>query len=146
MIGEGKFVQVAGSGGIEIFFVGKKVPWWIILNISETRRDFRRSIKVRNLEFFHNLFYILTSSWKTKSLIKLYNSLKSLLKNLSNEYIHAEQNTNRIRDIGFQSWPFHRSKRKNIFFKFLTIDERIFFNLCFDWKVLWCGFFLIRVP
>jgi hypothetical protein len=26
MIGEGKFVQVAGSGGIEIFFVGKKVP------------------------------------------------------------------------------------------------------------------------
>jgi hypothetical protein len=95
----------------------------IYLRHGVPRRDFCRSIKVRNLACFHKIFYNLTSTWKTKNLIKFwYNLSKSWLKNLSNENIHAEQNLNRSRNIGIQSWPF-RSQKTNIkFYKVLTLQ------------------------
>ncbi len=37
--------------------------------------------------------------------------MESWLKNLSNEYIYAEQNPNRTWDIWIQSWPFRSRKR-----------------------------------
>jgi hypothetical protein len=44
--------------------------------------------------------------------------LKSWLKNLSNEYIYAEQNTSRTRDISFQSWPFRSQSKLTFSHKF----------------------------
>jgi hypothetical protein len=85
----------------------------------EPRRcDFRR-IKVGNSAIFEKYSYILTSSQKTKNLINfLHNLLKSWLPDLSNEYIYAEQNPNRARDIGVQSWPFRSQKRPTVSLKF----------------------------
>jgi hypothetical protein len=40
--------------------------------------------------------------------------LESWLKDLSNEYIYAEQNPNRTRDIGFQSWRFRSQSRLGV--------------------------------
>ncbi len=45
-------------------------------------------------------------------------SQKSWSKNFSNEYIYAEQNPNRIRDIRFQSWPCRSQKWYTISLKF----------------------------
>ncbi len=44
--------------------------------------------------------------------------MKSWLKNLSNEYIYAEQNPSRTRDISIQSWPFRSRKRPRVSLKF----------------------------
>jgi hypothetical protein len=69
--------------------------------------------------YFHKFSHILSSSWKTKNLIDLlYDPLKSWPKNLSNEYIYAEQNPNRTRDICFQSWACRSQSRLTISTKF----------------------------
>jgi hypothetical protein len=53
----------------------------------------------------------LTSNSKTTEPTNLSNnSLKSWLKNLSNEYKYAEQNSNRSRDIWLQSLPIRNEK------------------------------------
>jgi hypothetical protein len=44
--------------------------------------------------------------------------LESWLKNLSNEYIYAEQNPNRTRVTGLQNWPFRIQKRPTFSLKF----------------------------
>ncbi len=44
--------------------------------------------------------------------------MKSWLKNLSKEYIYAEQNPNRTRDICFQSRPFRNPEWLTVFLKF----------------------------
>jgi hypothetical protein len=72
----------------------------------------------QKLGFWH--FSILFSTLRsiTQKLKKLTiiscTLLKSWLKNLSNEYIYAEENLNRTRDICFQSWPFHRQSRLGV--------------------------------
>jgi hypothetical protein len=77
------------------------------------------STKVRILYFFHILFYIFSCNLKTTTLTKLsYTSLKSWLKNLSNEYIYAELNSSKTWDISFQSCPLRWQKRLTISTKF----------------------------
>jgi hypothetical protein len=69
--------------------------------------------------FFHGFFYISCSNRKISKLTKLsYTSLKSWLKNLSNEYIYAEQNPSKTRDIWFQSWSSRSQKASKFSLKF----------------------------
>ncbi len=42
--------------------------------------------------------------------------MESRLKNLPNEYIYAEQNPNKTRDISFQSWPSGATSLQGILF------------------------------
>ncbi len=64
-------------------------------------------------------FYILSCSQKTTGLVRFScPSQKIWLQNLSNEYIYAEQNPNRTRDIRVQSWHFLSRKRPRFSPKF----------------------------
>ncbi len=62
--------------------------------------------KLENLSFLTHFFIFSSITKKLKNWNFPSTPLKSWLKNLSNEYIYVEQNLNRTRDIGVQSWPF----------------------------------------
>ncbi len=103
---------------------------------------FCQSREVRFLVFWHSFFHILFSNQKTRKLTRIYyTSLKSWLKNFSNENKYVEQNLNRTRDIWGQSWPCQIQKK--------LITFSLIFSLWNPYQesggqqgISWCGVFL----
>jgi hypothetical protein len=77
------------------------------------------SNKVWTLDNFWIIFHNLAYNSKTGKVTMIASKpLKTWSKNLSNEYIYAEQNPNRTWAVGFQSWPYRSRNRQTPFLKF----------------------------
>jgi hypothetical protein len=87
--------------------IGEHVLAYFMLTQGYTR--LLGSKKVRIYYQFYIVHHIFVYNQKTIKLTN--NSLERWPKNISNEYIYAEQNMNRSRDINFQSWRFCSQSR-----------------------------------
>ncbi len=92
--------------------IGEHVLAYFKLTQGYTRLLGSKKVRISyQFYFFHHIF-VYNQCIKFTKLPNT--SLESWPKNLSNEYIYAEQNPNRTRDISFQSWRFRSQSRLGV--------------------------------